>query len=221
MFKYFLAFCVTFSTSCFAQEETAMQKSLQKELYEIYVNDANEMTEKYLEDGTFYTNSHLQRYQSIFSHICKDYNVDKCPVIYFTKTDIAGAAMYPNGTLAIEENSAQQMNDEEITFILAHEFSHFQDQDTYAKSKAMAKSVVENAVPILEPEQVIPISTMLPGVKEFHYKTEDKADMFAWHYLQKNNMNIDCLSMFKKVMHGETPSTDEHDTVQNRCAKLH
>ena len=223
MLKILIPLLLSFCSVGFAQTEqtdTPMQKSLQKELYEIYISDSDEVFAEYIKNGTFYENENLNKYRTIFQEICLQNKEEHCPPVYFTRKEIAIAAMYPNAKLAIEEISAGRLNSSEVTFILAHEFGHYKFHDTYEKSRAMAKSVVENSIVTLDPERLIPVALFLPGLKEFHYAMEDKADAFGWAYLKNNNLSVNCNEMFSKIINGQENSTFQHNSIKTRCDNL-
>ena len=65
--------------------ETAMQISLQKEIFGILISDTEEVHGEYKSKGIFYKNANLAKYQAIFSDICANDKAQTCPPVYFTK----------------------------------------------------------------------------------------------------------------------------------------
>ena len=105
----------------FSQGASAMQISLQKEVYGILLSDTAEVQQEYRADGTFYTSDALAPYRSILKAICAEAARSDCPDITFTKRTLQGiAAMYPNGVLALYEELMARFTLDEVSFILAH-----------------------------------------------------------------------------------------------------
>jgi predicted Zn-dependent protease len=198
--------------------ETAMQISLQKELLEILVNDSNEVQETYKKDGTFYTNDKLNQYKEVFTVICKSDPLEKCPEIIFTTRDLSGiASMYPNGVLAINEGIVSRINLSEATFVMAHEYAHYKFQHSRQRVKIIAKTVVDNALMIREPEQALASAGFMVPVTEAHHRYEDQADLYGFNYIIKNDIKINCEDMLNRIAGNETVSTDKHSSISDRC----
>lgn len=198
--------------------ETAMQISLQKELIEILVNDSDEVQVEYKKDKTFYTNEDLNRYKELFAAICKNDPLEKCPEVFFTTRDLSGiASMYPNGVLAINEEIIKRINLDEAVFVLSHEYAHYKYQHSRQRVKIIAKSVVDNSLPIREPEQALASAGFMVKVGEAHHRYEDEADLYGFNYIIKHNIKINCVEMFNKVAGNQAVSTDKHGSISDRC----
>ena len=103
----------------FSQGASAMQISLQKEVYGILLSDTAEVQQEYRADGTFYTSDALAPYRSILKTICAEAARSDCPDITFTKRTLQGiAAMYPNGVLALNEELMARLTLDEARFIM-------------------------------------------------------------------------------------------------------
>lgn len=198
--------------------DSYMQIALQKELLGILITDSNEVQSEYRQDKTFYTNDNLNQYKEIFSQICTDDPLEKCPEITFTTRDISGiASMYPNGVLAINEGIMNRIDLSESTFVLAHEYAHYKFQHSKQRVKIIAKSVVDNSLMIREPEQALASAGFMPKVSEAHHKYENEADMYGFNYIIEHNIKIDCESMFNRVAGDANVSTDKHGSISDRC----
>ena len=199
--------------------ETAMQISLQKEIFGILISDTEEVHGEYKSKGIFYKNANLAKYQAIFADICANDKAQTCPPVYFTKRQEQGiASMYPNGVLAINESIIERIDDNGATFVLAHEYAHYKLSHSKQRMKVIAKSVVDNAYPIREPEQALAYGGMFEGVKNAHYDYEDQADAYGFAYVKSKGIVLDCNKMFAAIAGGEVVSNDKHDTVDKRCA---
>ena len=200
------------------QGDSAMQISLQKEVYGILLSDTAEVHREYRVDGTFYTSDALRIYRSILNSICTDALQADCPEIVFTKRTLQGiAAMYPNGVLALNETLMARLNLDEATFILAHEYGHFHLAHSKRRMKVLAKAIVDNSIPLREPEQALGAAGFLPEVREIHHAYEREADAYGYAYIAKKGIVLDCLRMYHKIAGDEQVSTDKHDPIEERC----
>lgn len=202
----------------FSQGASAMQISLQKEVYGILLSDTAEVQQEYRADGTFYTSDALAPYRSILKTICAEAARSDCPDITFTKRTLQGiAAMYPNGVLALNEELMARLTLDEATFILAHEFGHFHLAHSKRRIKVLAKAIVDNSIPLLEPEQALAAAGFLSEVREIHHVYEREADAYGYAYIAKKGIAIDCLRLYHKIAGDEPVSTDKHDPIEERC----
>ena len=200
------------------QGDSAMQISLQKEVYGILLSDTADVHREYRADGTFYTSDALRIYRSILNSICTDAVQANCPDIVFTKRTLQGiAAMYPNGVLALNEELMARLTLDEATFILAHEFGHFHLAHSKRRIKVLAKAIVDNSIPLLEPEQALAAAGFLSEVREIHHVYEREADAYGYAYIAKKGIAIDCLRLYHKIAGDEPVSTDKHDPIEERC----
>lgn len=197
---------------------TAMQMSLQKEIYGLLISDTDEVQAEYKEKGIMYKSEKLEKYKTIFAAICEQDKASPCPEVWFTKRDAQGiAAMYPNGVLVINEDIVSRINDNEATFLLAHEYAHYKFNHSKQRMKVIAKSVVDNAYMIREPEQALQYGSFFNGVKEAHYDYENQADAYGFAYVMAKGIKIECEKMFLKIADGAVISNDKHDSVAKRC----
>ena len=198
---------------------SAMEISLQKEIYGILISDSDEVQAEYKENGVMYTNEKLDVYKNILSSICEQDNAKVCPEVYFTKRMEQGiASMYPNGVLSINEAIIGRINDNEATFLLAHEYAHYKFNHSKQRMKVIAKSVADHGYMIREPEQALAYAGFFNGVKEAHYEYENQADAYGFAYLSAKGKKIECEKMFFKIAHGAVISNDKHDSVAKRCS---
>lgn len=196
----------------------AMQISLQKEVYGILISDTDEVQAEYKQKGVMYRNDKLAKYQKMFDAICASDKAEVCPEIYFTtRTEQGIASMYPNGVLTINEEIARRINDNEATFLLAHEYAHYKYNHSKQRMKVVANAIVENAIMIREPEQALGAAGFLPGVREAHYMYEKEADAYGFAYVTQQGIKLECENMFLKIAGGDTISNDKHDSVAQRC----
>ena len=131
---------------------TAMQISLQKEIYGIVLSDTQEAQNGYKEQGIMYQAPGLAKYQAIMQSICQHDSEAGCPSVYFTKRVEQGiAAMYANGVLVLNDDMIKRITHDEAVFVLAHEYAHYKFAHTKQRMTVIAKSVVDNAYMIKEP----------------------------------------------------------------------
>ena len=198
--------------------ETAMQISLQKEIFGILISDTEEVHGEYKSKGIFYKNANLAKYQAIFADICANDKAQTCPPVYFTKRQEQGiASMYPNGVLALNEELMARLTLDEVSFILAHEFGHFHLAHSKRRIKVLAKAIVDNSIPLREPEQALAAAGFLSEVREIHHVYEREADAYGYAYIAKKGIAIDCLRLYHKIAGDEPVSTDKHDPIEERC----
>lgn len=201
------------------QGETAMQISLQKELYGILISDSNEVQAEYKSQGIMYKSDKLAPYQQAFDLICERDKASPCPEVFFTKRTEQGiASMYPNGVLVLNEVLMSRINDKEAAYLLAHEYGHYKFNHSKQRMVVIAKSVVDNGIMIREPEQALGAAGFFPGVRDAHYAYENEADAYGFAYIKKHGMVIDCMKMFATIAGGEAISNDKHDSIEKRCA---
>ena len=220
-----VAMALAFSHASFAQRTdvdlesgTAMQVSLQKEIYGILISDSDEVQAEYKEKAIMYKNEKLEKYKTMFTAICVQDKAASCPEVWFTKRVEQGiASMYPNGVLVINEEIVGRINDNEAAFLLAHEYAHYKFNHSKQRMKVIAKSVVDNAYMIREPEQALAYAGFFNGVKEAHYDYENQADAYGFAYVMGNGIKIECEKMFLKIADGAVISNDKHDSVTKRC----
>lgn len=199
--------------------ESAMQISLQKELYGILISDSDEVQAEYKAKGTFYKNDQLAQYQKAFALVCERDNAAVCPEVFFTKRTEQGiASMYPNGVLVLNEELASRINGNEMAFLLSHEYAHYKFNHSKQRMVVIAKSVVDNGVMIRDPEQALAVAGFIPSVREAHYAYEGESDAYGFSYIAKYGIAIDCGKMFAKITGGEAISNDKHESVDKRCA---
>src|SRR5258706_5724968 len=105
--------------------KSVLETRLQINLYQALIDGADEMVAEQIADKTIYKTPEIDRYEKVFKKICAFYRSEKCPEVYFTQKPIGLAAMYPNGVLLIEPRVAAGLNENELSFFLAHEFGHF------------------------------------------------------------------------------------------------
>lgn len=74
-----LAHAVGSSDETDFSQASAMQISLQKEVYGILLSDTVEVQQEYRADGTFYTSDALAPYRSILKAICSEAARSDCP----------------------------------------------------------------------------------------------------------------------------------------------
>lgn len=197
---------------------TAMQISLQKEIYGLLISDSDEVQAEYKEKGIMYKNEKLGTYKAIFADICARGKTESCPDVWFTKRTEQGiASMYPNGILVINEEIVGRIDLNEATFLLAHEYAHYKLNHSKQRMKVIAKSVVDNAYMIREPEQALAYAGFFNGVKEAHYDYENQADAYGFAYIVEKGVKIECDKMFLKIADGAVISNDQHDSVAKRC----
>ena len=197
---------------------TAMQISLQKEIYGILISDTDEVQTEYKEQGVMYKNDKLDKYKAILGAICERDRANVCPEVYFTKRVQQGiAAMYPNGVLVINEAIAARINDNEATFLVAHEYAHYKFNHSKQRMTVIAKSVADHGYMIREPEQALQYGSMFNGVKEAHYDYENQADAYGFAYVVEKGLKLECEKMFLKIADGAVISNDKHDSVAKRC----
>lgn len=197
---------------------TAMQVSLQKEIYDKLISDSDEVQAEYKENGRMYKSENLDKYKAIFAAICEQDKAQVCPEVWFTKRTEQGiASMYPNGVLVINEEIVGRINDSEATFLLAHEYAHYKFNHSRQRMTVIAKSVVDNAYMIREPEQALAYGFLFNGVKEAHYDYENQADAYGFAYVASKGIKFECEKMFLKISEGEPISNDKHDSVAKRC----
>lgn len=225
LFLFFVGVCVASST--FAQRtevdlehgESAMQISLQKEIYGVLLSDTNEVHAEYKKEGLFYKNNNLLKYQTMLEEISRDDASSVVPELYFTKrTELGIAAMYPNGLLVLNEEDVSRIEGPEAVYLVAHEYAHFKFNHSKQRMKVIAKAVVDNAVMLREPEQALGIAMMLPEVKAAHYAYENEADAYSFKYISKKGIQIDCMTMFMRMANGAAINHDKHDAIEKRCA---
>lgn len=198
---------------------TAMQISLQKEIYGILISDTDEVQAEYKEKGIMYKSEKLKKYKTMLNAICTRDNARVCPEIYFTKRVEQGiASMYPNGVLVINEAIIGRIDDNEAMFLLAHEYAHYKFNHSKQRMTVIAKSVADHGYMIREPEQALQYGGMFNGVREAHYEYENQADAFGFSYVIANGTKIECEQMFLKIAGGSIISNDKHDSVAARCA---
>lgn len=228
MFKFFVSLVFVFSSVCYANDaldletgDSAMQISLQKELYEIIISDSDESVKKYEEEKVFYTNENLNQYKSILNAICLEENILRCPRIFFTTRERSGImSMYPNGVLAINENFVKRITLDEANFSIAHEFAHYKFQHSRQRVKILAKAVADKALPLREPEQALVIAILIPEVQNAHYSYEDEADLYGINYIKRKNIKINCLQMFNNIVENNIISDEKHHPVEKRCTRF-
>lgn len=197
---------------------TAMQMSLQKEIYGILISDSDEVQAEYKEKGIMYKSEKLDVYKTIFADICARDKAESCPEVWFTKRTESGiASMYPNGILVINEDIVGRITLNEATFLLAHEYAHYKFNHSKQRMKVIAKSVVDNAYMIREPEQALAYAGFFKGVKEAHYDYENQADAYGFAYVKEKGVKFECEKMFLKIADGAVISNDKHDSVAKRC----
>lgn len=201
---------------------TAMQISLQKEIYGIVLSDTQEAQNGYKEQGIMYQAPGLAKYQAIMQSICQHDSEAGCPSVYFTKRVEQGiAAMYPNGVLVLNDNMIKRITHDEAVFVLAHEYAHYKFAHTKQRMTVIAKSVVDNAYMIKEPEDALAYSMFFLGVKDAHYAYEHQADAYAFDYIKAKNIQIDCNGMMQRIAGDVVVSTDKHSSISERCAAYH
>ena len=221
-----LVIAVASAAVCFAQRTevdldvgTAMQISLQKEIYGILISDTDEVQAEYKEKGVMYKNEKLDKYKAIMGAICLRDKAVACPEVYFTKRVQQGiASMYPNGVLVINEEIAARINDNEAAFLVAHEYAHYKFNHSKQRMTVIAKSVSDHGYMIREPEQALQYGSMFNGVREAHYDYENQADAYGFSYVEEKGFKIECEKMFSKIAGGAVISNDKHDSVSKRCA---
>lgn len=191
---------------------------LQKEYYDFIMSESDERIEKYIQEGIIYKKEDAKFFtiQHILEEICEYYQ-KKCVSLYLTKEVIEAAAMYPNGVLVLNENVANKLNKDELTFLLAHEFGHYYYNHSLKKSHVFAHIIIEQGVFIIDVERTIKMAFALPGMKDSHHEIEQQADELAIDYLKNKNVKIDCYQFFDKVVAKEKVSTEQHKPIKDRC----
>lgn len=260
MIKYFKFICVGLcifantalsfgaeQSAPFSQEQENQAKYLknvmQKEIWSIILTDTFELQKEELKEGIIfkeYSDFNLLKYQEWMTEICVEEKTSSCPEVFFTKkTNIAVAAMYPNGKMYLNvkmlpltrDNTkdkisnlfpevARGLTDDEIYFAVAHEMGHFVLQHSLKNTIFMADSIVENGFMVGDMEKIVAVSFMVPGMRDYHHKIEDEADQFAIKYMKKKNIKVDCLKMFEKMIGEEKVSTEQHAGTEERCKKI-
>lgn len=198
---------------------TAMQISLQKEIYGIVLSDTQEAQNGYKDQGIMYQAPGLAKYQAIMQSICQHDGEAVCPPVYFTKRVEQGiAAMYPNGVLVLNDDMIKRITHDEAVFVLAHEYAHYKFAHTKQRMLVIAKSVVDNAYMIKEPEHALAYAGFFLGVKDAHYAYENQADAYGFDYIKAMGIQIDCNAMMQRIAGDEKVSTDKHSSISERCA---
>jgi Zn-dependent protease with chaperone function len=197
---------------------SARKASLAKDLYEVLLTETEESFQADLKEGLVFKESSLTQYEAIVQELCQEFKAPTCPRVYFTsKESNQIAANYPNSVLQINKKSAQRLNKDEMTFILAHEFAHHFLAHSKLRIEKIADIVVENSIVVTEESTTLATAFLYPGVLEYHHQSERDADDFAFSYIAQKGLHINCSEMFKKILNGEQVSTDQHDLPTDRC----
>lgn len=208
---------VFISSTVFA---ATFREALEKNLWDSLIAETDAVLAENLANGTVFKDASLAKYEKMIKTLCADFHDIQCMPVYFTKnTGLDIAAAYPNQVIQINKQAVADLSDDEVLFVLAHEYGHHHFKHSRNLVKLTAKFVYENGIVVTDEMTVLNSSFIFKGTVPYYHKVERQADDFAFKYLAKKHHTIDCEALFKKLLNGQKASTDMHDSPGERCRK--
>jgi hypothetical protein len=211
----YITFVAALIFSCFCVPSYA-QDTFSDRIYNQMVSDTNALMQDYEVDKIVYINNKLPRYKEVMQEVCNNNNSVECPKLKFTNLNIVGASIYPNGIMLINEEAVNRLSYSQISFVLAQQFNLFKTNAAKQRAQALAAYLTLLNIEVT-PQKALSIQGLVPELIVTRTEIEKSAFLFAFDYIEKQNLHINCMEMMEQLINDSEKFKNDSKAISQRC----